>query len=73
MASRQRRTGAEKDKGSADQKEGVDVKMVVQTIKEATGATEEDVKLMLEECNFDANETTSRLIDSKITPGSCRL
>jgi len=68
MATRQRRTGAEKGKGGVEQKEGVDVKMVVQTIKEATGATEEDVKLMLEECNFDANETTSRLIDSEIIP-----
>ncbi len=43
---------------------------VVQAITEVTGATEEDVRLMLEECNYDANETTSRLIDSKFDLGT---
>jgi hypothetical protein len=64
MASRQRRTGAEKGKSTVE--DGVDRKMIA-TIQEATGATEEDIKIMLQECNFDANETTSRLIDSKFT------
>ena len=42
----------------------VDRKMI-ETIREATGATEEDIRVMLFECNYDANETTSRLIDSE--------
>lgn len=29
------------------------------------GASEEDIMVMLQECNNDVNETTSRLIDSK--------
>jgi hypothetical protein len=31
----------------------------------AAGASEEDIMVMLQECNNDVNETTSRLIDSK--------
>lgn len=58
MSSKQRRGGAEKGKDGADRR-------MIETIQEATGATEDDIRVMLEECNFDANETTSRLIDSK--------
>lgn len=60
MGSRQRRGGAEKGKEGADRK-------MIETIREATGATEDDIRVMLEECNFDANETTSRLIDSTLS------
>lgn len=59
MGSRQRRSGADKSKEGADRK-------MIETIQEATGATEGDIRVMLEECNFDANETTSRLIDSAL-------
>lgn len=38
---------------------------IIDTIKEATGASEEDVILVLEECGGDANEATSRLIESE--------
>ena len=31
----------------------------------AAGASEEDIMVMLQECNNDVNETTSRLIDSR--------
>jgi len=37
----------------------------ITTIKEATGATDEEIKHMLKECNNDANEATARLIDSE--------
>lgn len=37
---------------------------VVQTIMDATGASEEEVKDMLAQCHNDANETTSRLLES---------
>lgn len=37
---------------------------LVQNIRDATGASEEEVLHMLIECNNDMNETTSRLIDS---------
>ncbi|CAK0752488.1 hypothetical protein CVIRNUC_002150 [Coccomyxa viridis] len=36
----------------------------IETIKDATGASEEDIMVMLQECNNDVNETTSRLIDN---------
>lgn len=38
---------------------------VIDTIKEATGASEDDVLVALEECGGDANEATARLIESE--------
>lgn len=37
---------------------------IVAMIREATGASDEDINLMLEECNYDVNEATTRLIES---------
>ena len=50
-------------------KAGDDVsrKLMVENIRDATGASEEEVLHMLIECNNDMNETTSRLIDSAPT------
>lgn len=39
-------------------------KKIIETIREATGATDEDIKMVLAECNNDVNEATARLIDS---------
>ena len=36
----------------------------IENIREATGAAEEDIRVMLAECNNDVDEATSRLIDS---------
>lgn len=41
-----------------------DTKKRIDAIREATGAADEEIKLMLKECNYDPNETTARLIDS---------
>ena len=38
-------------------------KAFIQSVKEATGASEEDVRQMLHDCNNDANEATNRLLD----------
>lgn len=38
---------------------------VLENIKEATGASEEDVVAMLQICNGDANEATERLLESE--------
>jgi NACalpha-BTF3-like transcription factor len=40
-------------------------KKIIEAIKEATGASEDDISAMLAECNYDANEATSRLVESK--------
>lgn len=64
MSSKARRGGADRGKESGEDGVVVDRKMI-ETIREATGATEDDIRVMLFECNYDANETTSRLIDSK--------
>lgn len=40
-------------------------KKIVEAIREATGASDDDISAMLAECNYDVNEATSRLIDSK--------
>ncbi len=37
---------------------------VIQTIKDVTGATEEEIDYMLIQCNFNPDETTSRLLES---------
>ena len=42
----------------------VPTKKIIDTIREATGASDEDIKSVLEECNNDVNEATARLIDS---------
>jgi translation elongation factor EF-Ts len=39
-------------------------KKIIETIREATGASDEDIKAVLAECNNDVNEATTRLIDS---------
>jgi GBF-interacting protein 1 N-terminal len=40
-------------------------KSVVELVKEATGASEEDVKHTLEECDYDVNKATNMLIDGE--------
>jgi len=40
-------------------------KKIVEAIREATGASDDDISAILAECNYDVNEATSRLIDSK--------
>lgn len=39
-------------------------KKIVENIREATGASDEDIKAVLAECNNDVNEATTRLIDN---------
>lgn len=41
-------------------------KKVVEMMKEATGASEEDICTMLQLCNGDANEATEKLLESKL-------
>ncbi|KAK9906517.1 hypothetical protein WJX75_003232 [Coccomyxa subellipsoidea] len=65
MAARSRRGAGssaetQKENGKGD---GLNRK-TIETIKDATGASEEDIMVMLLECNNDVNETTSRLIDN---------
>ena len=43
----------------------------IKSVKEATGASEEDVKQMLFDCNNDANEATNRLLDGAKTSQRC--
>lgn len=64
MSSKTRRSGADRGKEAGEDGVVVDRKMI-ETIKEATGASEDDIRVILQECNYDANETTSRLIDSE--------
>lgn len=45
-------------KGSASSKK------ILDAIREATGASNEDIQMVLKECNGDVNEATARLIDS---------
>ena len=45
-------------KGSASSKK------ILDAIREATGASDEDIQMVLKECNGDVNEATARLIDS---------
>ena len=40
-------------------------KQLIERIKEATNATDEVIIHTLEECNFDPNEATTRLIESE--------
>ena len=40
-------------------------KQLLERIKEATGADEEVITHTLEQCNYDPNEATARLIESK--------
>lgn len=40
-------------------------KRILENIKEATGASEDDVVAMLQICNGDANEATERLLESE--------
>lgn len=59
-------SGQQNGTASAKSKE----KEVIERIKEATGASEEDVTAMLKECNYDVNDTTNKLIDSKCFEGA---
>lgn len=43
---------------------------MVELVKEATGASEEDVKHTLEECDYDVNKATNMLIDGAALPGA---
>lgn len=40
-------------------------KSVIEIVREATGASEEDVTHTLEECNYDVNQATNMLIDGE--------
>lgn len=40
-------------------------KQLIERIKEATNATDEVIIHTLEECNYDPNEATTRLIESE--------
>jgi hypothetical protein len=48
--------GTSSNKGSASK--------IIAAIREATGASVEDIQMVLKECNHDVNEATARLIDS---------
>jgi len=49
-------------------------KKVLEMMKEATGASEEDICVMLQLCNGDANEATEKLLESEFdTPLSITL
>ena len=58
---------ASKPRGAAKvvkpEKDSGPPKAFIQSAIEATGASEEDVKQMLHDCNNDANEATIRLLD----------
>ncbi len=41
-------------------------KQLIERIKEATNATDEVIMHTLEECNYDPNEATTRLIESAL-------
>ena len=49
--------------GSKEPKQKIP-KQLIERIKEATNATDEVIIHTLEECNFDPNEATTRLIES---------
>jgi hypothetical protein len=40
-------------------------KKILEAIRDATGANDDEISAMLAECNYDVNEATSRLIDSE--------
>jgi len=52
-----RKVEANGDKMAASRK-------VLDAMKEATGASEEDICVMLQLCNGDANEATEKLLES---------
>lgn len=43
---------------------------VLEEMKAATGASEEDICVMLQLCNGDANEATEKLLESEFGPSS---
>jgi hypothetical protein len=45
-------------------RKAVPPKKILDTIRDATGASDEDITAMLVECNYDVNEATTRLIES---------
>lgn len=38
-------------------------KKIIETIRDVTGASDDDISCMLVECNYDVNDTVNRLID----------
>ena len=64
MSSRNRRaasgTGAKEANGTEETE-----RRVLEAIREATGAADEDIRQTLAECGNDVNEATSRLVDSE--------
>ncbi|CAL8462329.1 g1862 [Coccomyxa elongata] len=65
MAARSRRGAGSSAETQKENGKGESLnRKTIETIKDATGASEEDIMVMLLECNNDINETTSRLIDN---------
>ena len=54
------------DVGRAGKSFPVPPRKIVDAIKDATGASEEDISAMLAECNYDVNEATTRLVESEL-------
>ena len=78
MSTKATRSG-ESARAPAQQNSGKDPKpkvpkQLIERIKEATNATDEVIIHTLEECNYDPNEATTRLIESesRSLPGLCR-
>lgn len=44
---------------------------VLEEMKAATGASEEDICVMLQLCNGDANEATEKLLESELSVPHC--
>jgi hypothetical protein len=56
-------------------KAAVAPRRVLDMMKEATGASDEDICVMLHLCGGDANEATTKLLESKLSVGgaaACR-
>ena len=46
-------------------KSGAAPRKTMDAIRDATGASEDDISAMLAECNYDVNEATAKLIESE--------
>ena len=46
-------------------KSGAAPRKTLDAIRDATGASEDDISAMLAECNYDVNEATAKLIESE--------
>jgi hypothetical protein len=49
-------------------KSGAAPRKTLDAIRDATGASEDDISAMLAECNYDVNEATAKLIESEPAP-----